>query len=345
MKKFFKFFYIVLASIMIMPVFAACNSEGGIQTLSVRFTSDVYEVEYNVPTKIGYHIYPSTATNNRVEITFELEQADGIFDKKNLTFTLVDPERTEDIEATIVVNNTYSDTCILRPKIYPREIRFENASDYVNCGGIYGLQLKGVFTDGEKSMSPDLYNLEITSSDPSVLRVEGLNVVSTGKLGSALIEARVKNAKGEYVVNDSTLDEPEILYASVNLTVEPNVESAKIALQGQSEFMTAYVNSYTRTNENTHLTRQSSVMMMVELYSADNYLVEHSVLDVISVTPSVARVVRDENQNNLFTIHLVAPEESSTTPYVRIEIVTSATNSSGNPIKFVFFIARQSLSS
>lgn len=343
MKKIFRFLYIVLASILIMPIFAACNSEGATQTVAVRFSSAVYVVEYNVPTKISYQIYPSTSTNNRVEITFDIPTESGVFDPNKLLFTLKDPYITTDFQATIRVNNTFSDTCTIRPRVYPNSISLGKTSDVVDNHGIYGLQVKGLFGGQERVMDPSIYNLEIVSDDPSVLSVEGLNVVSTGKLGKARISIVLKDANGHTVLSNQFEPNSDPVETYIDLTVKPNVSSAKIALQGSDEFIVTHVNSYDPTNENKYLVQRASVKVMVELYSDDGYLVDISDVNIISVDPSVVTVERDEEIDNLFNINIAAPTSGNTTPYVRLEVVTSSTDSSGNPIKFVFYIARQSL--
>ena len=327
-----------------MPVFVACNGEGATETLSVRFCDDVYEVECNVPTKIDYQIYPSTATNNRIVFTFAMADSDYAFDQGKQLFTLKNSAITEDIEATITVNNTFTDTCVIRQKVYPNLIAFNRDTDTLNSGAVYGLQLKGYFEGIEKVVNPNLFNIEIVSSDPSVLRVEGLNVVSTGKLGTARISAKIIDANGNYAVEDPTLPESQQqdLYASINLTVVPNVSMACVAMQGEDEFISVYANSYDKTGENTYVTTRENVKIMVELYSADGYQVVDDTINVLSIDSSIAVVTREPGMANVFNVTLAAQPAGSDLVYVRLEITCSSTNQSGNPIKFVFYVARQS---
>ena len=343
MKKIFTFLYILLASIFVMPVFVACNGEGATETLSVRFASSVYYVEYNVPTKIDYQIYPSTATNNRVVFTFAMPDGDCEFDDNKQLFTLKSREYTDDIEATITVNNAFTDTCIIRQKVYPEHIEFDTNSDTINSGAVYGLQLKGEFLGVEKIVDPSLFNIEIESSDPSVLRVEGLNVVSTGKLGKAKISARIRDANGHYAVEDPTMPEGSqvVLLAELNLTVVPNVSRAIVAMQGEDEFISVEANSYEQTATNEYETTRANVKIAVELYSEDGYLVEDDQINVISVDSSLATVSKELGTNGVFNIALAPQPGDGSLAYVRIEIICSSTSQSGNPIKFVFYIAKQ----
>ena len=343
MKKISTFLYILLASIFVMPVFVACNGQGATETLSVRFSASIYNVEYNVPTKIGYQIYPSTATNNRIVFTFAIPDSSYAFDESQQLFTLKDSAVTDDIEATITVNNTYTDTCIIRQKTYPNHITFNTHEDKVNSGAVYGLQLKGFFGGIEKVMDPSLYNLEIVSSDPSVLRVEGLNVVSTGKLGTAKISAKVRDANGNYVVEDPTLPEPsqQDLYAELDLTVVPNISRAVVALQGQDEFVNVDANTYEMTDSNKYISTRATVKMVIEFYSADGHQIIDDQIDVLSVDSAIATVTKENGQNNVFTITLAPQPGDGSLAYVRLEITCSGTDVNGNPIKFMFYIARQ----
>jgi len=332
--------------VLLTPLFAACNTSGGTVAHGVRFTQKVFEIDRKVPTKLEYVVYPSSAVNYTASFTCTADER--IYSYKQGYFTITDENLDDiaDIEATITVDK-YSDTCIIRLKKYPTEIHFESSDISVNKGGAVGLKLFGTI-DGETNriVNFDKYTIEYVSSNPSVVRVEGNTAISTGKLGSVTISAKIKDSQGNYVPMDRIYPE-NLLYAETTISVVENVAKAYVTLEGKDSFLKVNANNYNQQDTNSYQTDKNSLNMSVMLYSADGILLDPETINIQATSASASIATVTKQSDNTFLISFVDgaktyEEEGGQITYIytRIEVTSSAISENGIPVRFVFFLTK-----
>lgn len=337
MKKGLLSVFLLVVCALCIPFFTACTGTGGTEIKGVRFTKEVYEVDLNVPINLTYNVYPNTAKNYNVTFSFKVDGASPqqmfTYERPN-KFTIKN-DKCPDVVASINIGE-YSDSCIIRLKKYPTMLQLEETSAIVNAGGAYSLKLKGLIDGNYKDISMSDYNIEATSSNASVLKVDSANpltILSTGISGKATITVKIKDAKGNYIKQANSLND---LMARVDLTVADNVSNAYAILAGQEEFLNLSVNNFTQSQSNTYIVTASSVNLSVALISEDGKFINNSgvTISVKSASPEVAQVTeRADTTTKNFTINM----QSGT---ARIEITSSATDKFGNPVVFVFYVVK-----
>lgn len=339
MKKLYYCLAILFMCMFTIPVFSACSNEVGTNLQKVKFTQDVFEADLEVPFALTYKIYPSTAIDMHLQFYFSVSTG---YHFENGMFTIANPD-IGDITATVSYGDTEdeTDTCIIRQKKYPTNLYFDTETSTVNKGGSKNLVLKGLIDGVEQTIDPSMYNIELTSSAPNVVVVNNgsLMAVSTGLSGSAIIEARVRKIGGTIlgVKHDNLTG----FVATTRLTVIDNIDSAAVVLEGQDKFINA-TNTYDRTAQNTYTTTKSSLKFNIALYSKDGVFLNDSgvKIDVISVNPTLAQVSATADgtyikENGFYVINLLDNGIAC------IEVTSSATDSNGDPVKFIFYISKQ----
>lgn len=330
MKKLGLFFAMLLVCVISAPLLFACNGVGNNTVVGVRFTQDVFEADFKVPIMLSYKVYPTTAANYNVTYDFSIKD-ESMYTNNNGEFTIIN-QSCPDIVAHVYIDNTYTDSCTIKLKKYPTELSFGESSTTINKNGILNLSLSAVVGGETKAVGLKDYNIELSSTNPSVIGVEsGLTIYSTGKSGSAIITARIKDSTGKYVMVGNS-----VLKDQIKVSVTESVSTAVVSLEGENSFITTSINSYTNTDDNTYEVSQANLSFLVMLYSSDGTLISPNdvFITAISSNQACATVEKDSSQNNKFNIEFAA---NGTT---RIEISSGATDSNGNPMKFIFYLTK-----
>ncbi len=337
MKKSFIYLFFGLIC-MVMPLFVACTGTGGTDVQGVRFYQSEYEVDLNTPINLNYMIYPNTAKDYNVTFVFKADYPNfqQLYTFKDGMFTITSKLAPEfRVSAVINGDSTKSDTCTIKLKKYPTKLSFGKENYKVNAGGVCILDLNGVIDNKDILLLTTNYNIELVSSNPSVLKVEqnSLAVISTGLSGSATIQARVKDASGNYI--KATPYATTELFAETTLTVVDNVDYALATLEGEDEFLKLSTD-YTQAEYNTYSITSNSTKLGISLFSAENKYINNSGVQIFvsSANPSVAEVIKLADGSNgmqYFSINF------KTYGTARIEITSTATDVNGNPVKFIFY--------
>ena len=318
-----------------MPLFVACDGKGGTELKGMVFTQDVFEVDVGQTIKLTYKVFPTTAKYARPTFLSDVSNTMYTLDTTTGNFALMDPT-CKQITLRMVYGlgeNDY-DVCTIIQKEYPVEIYFEKTNDIIHANNIYALRLMGKMQDGTtKAIGNNEYNIEFTSSAPNVIHVDNssMTAFATGLSGSAKIEARIKKINGSYL--GSGVTNINGISAQTTLNVVENVDYALVALQGENGFINTSA-SRTQTQQNTYTTTSDSVQLKVLLYSADNVCINNQVVNVNVISGgSLAEI--SNNADGTYTISL--REEGTTC----IQIISNATDTSGNPTSFVFYITKE----
>lgn len=329
MKKISMFLAMLFACVLCAPMLFACNGVGNSTVVGVRFTQDVYEADLKVPFNLSYKVYPSTAANYNVTYDFSITD-ESMYTNNNGEFTIIN-QACPDIVAYIYIDNTYTDSCTIKLKKYPTSMAFSNATEKINKNGILNLSLNATIGGESKSIGVQDYDIELESTNPSVISVEsGLTVASTGKSGSAVVTARIRDKAGRYIMNGNSP-----MKAQTRVTVIDSVKSATISLEGQSEFINASLNSYTQTDNNTYNVSTNQVVFVVALYSKTGVYINPDDIQITAISSNVdCATIAADVENDKFVVTFV---ENGTT---RIEVSSSATDENGNPVKFIFYLTK-----
>ncbi len=349
MKKFISALVVVFICILCMPILYACGGTGATELKSIRFTKSVYEAEINQEFELTYKVNPSTAQNYSVTFDFVPYDSKGkIIESSLQAYSFVDGKFTildsncYTISATIRYgsNEEDSDICTIKRKIYPTSMYFETATDIINSGSTYNLNLMAEVDGKTISIDRSMYNIELKSSAPNVISVSenGLVAVSSGLSGSATIEARIIKLSGGYYGID--LDNLTGMVARITLTVVQNVDYAVVALEGQDEFITTST-TYGQTTNNTYTTTSSQLKLKVLLYSSNNICVDNSSVTIDILSDSSIAQVSKNNDGSYFMVdgqYVIILKSKGT---ACIEITSNAVDNSGNPVKFIFYLTKE----
>ena len=231
MKKLLSLLVVFACSLL---VFTGCGYEGGSEVKGIAFTSPVYYVDRNIPFELDYRVFPSTSSMDEVTVSFEAH------DTQNLGKYLLDP-RTGIITVTAnsylsftegnqsygfypmnvaVVCGSYQDTCTVIVKEYPSVVEFEQSNVSLVAGTAMELPIFGTFRSGIKELDSSVYDMKVTSSNPTVVSIQDPTrpmIVSTGKSGSAVVTCEFFYSNGDKITG---------LRCQANVKIVSNVADA-----------------------------------------------------------------------------------------------------------------------
>ena len=311
MKKVFSF---ILALTFGLFLFTGCTHSAGTTVTGIAFTQEVFYLDLNVPTRLTYKVYPSSAPYNAPQITFdktsELDMSIGRI--SNDTFVISDhnfKETTFHIAYSTGSGTQYKDDCIVRLKKYPSQVYVEDKNAlldgnqaYISSKGILQIPLIGLFDDGEKAMDTSYYKFVVTSSDSTVISVESqqnIVVKSTGKQGKSTINIKVVASDGSKIGEDG-------LVTSVDVFVNNNVDNCSL--------FTTYTGTDAKINSsfyrdlkntNTKLVFDSTVenyTYTIEpvLLDREGYVVSNVGYQIISMDEDIIEII--DNKNGTYSL-------------------------------------------
>lgn len=335
MKKFIKFFAVLLCCTLCVPLLSACEANAGTELLSIRFTQDVYEVDEGQTVKLNFKTYPSTATGYEEKISFVVKGLEGYeynIDKNgNFKFYEGSINSQAIIEIRYGHNDEDYDICTVIKKEYPTSIYFEKSSDIINNNSLYQLKLMAQLPDGStKAIDRSEYDIELTSSVPNVVSVSDTTMFaqSLGKSGKTTITARIKKLSGTYVGFD--MEHLQGIEAKIDLIVVENPNKALIGIGGANSFIEA-TSSSTKSSSNSYETTANSVIINVQLYF-DDVLINYDDVSINVICKTANATITQTDGN--FTISL------SSSGTAEFAVISNTTDSSGNPQSFVFYISK-----
>jgi len=237
-KVLSKFLCVAVLTLALGFFAVGCGVSGNSAIVDIKFTTPVFYIDINCPTRLDYKVYPSTARNYSVILSTNLESG---FEFVDGVFTITAPQNFNPVQVTLQCGNL-SDVCFVTRKIYPLRTllmhqSFENSGVIDNSSGAYdtyntdgGLRevtiLAGTQTQfsmaGEFSryfdiesaricdygsphyaeVGPETFSYKMVSSNPTVVSVseDAKSLSVTGnRAGSAIITAYLANSNGEIV--------------------------------------------------------------------------------------------------------------------------------------------------
>lgn len=357
MKKKFLVLLMLILCCCTAPILSACSGKGSTEVKSVRFVKDVYELDSNTPTKLDYKFYPSTASSNdiRFEATVPGVVQSSLVCRVDGNGVCTIFSETLNVDATVAIyrGNNKEDECIVRLKKYPNRIYFKNSQGSetitgfnLNLGGATNLNLWGEFTNvGEhevttydSQINSNNYKVKITSDNQRVVYTtadsNGLIVYSTGIVGSAKVSVSIINGKDENVAS-----------ADVIVNVIGSVDRAVVMMQGQSSFIsptTSYVSGADQQAV-TYVVTDTTFNIKAYLFNKIND--DYVKLDALKLSAVVDRQdlatitpASSAQDNNEFELTLNVADKLCWVT-VRVELTCDGVDASGNPVKFIFYVA------
>jgi len=282
MKKIISLAMVFMTSLI---VFAGCGYSGGSTVTGIAFSSPVYYVDRNVPFKLNYRIFPSSADTSNYSVYFEthdtvnlgkysLNHTEGIITVTNRNFTSIEVG---------VKCGILTDTCKIYLKQYPERVYFNDSTVELSAGAITELVAYSEFADGTKRFDTSFYNIVATSSDPTVVTVvdsSKLLVKSTGRRGNATISFKVCNSDGQQVGN---------LESSVNVSISNNVEGSIIKLGNN------YIRDFSQIIELSSV-KNEEISINPLFLDKDGYVVSDENYSIISMNDKVATIIEEQGE-------------------------------------------------
>jgi len=323
MKKIFSLISICLVSLF---AFAGCGIQGSKTVTGIEFVRDVFYVDYNVPTRLEYRVYPSTVPQKDLYVTLNID-GDSILERyyllhnEELTITKIQTQGSDiidgfnysdELKVKAKLNNLETD-CTIKLKEYPTSVKFSKESDQINSGLVYPLELNGQFIDGIRECAPGEFNYKIDSSNSSVVEVvseENLLVRSTGRRGEATITLKVFNSVGE--------EQPD-LEAKTTLTVVDSIKES-YATFGNACVLTDGLELEVHTAPGTEF------KIDVKYFSVDDYLIDIANFDCYLSNDEVFEIV---NKNDGVYLKVIATSDIETD----LIIMSKAVDQTGFPVK------------
>ena len=260
--------------------FTGCKVKGGSSAAGINFVNDVFYVDYNVETFLDYKVYPSTSRNIFVNYDIENDLSIDSYFNFSKGYIKVINENFTSIKVTAKLNE-FSDVCEVRLREYPTAISFENNVDYVNAGGVYSLNVKGMFGEELLSCNDKQLTYKVKSSDPSIVEVDSVNnllLKSTGRRGSVQIDVQVCNTQMQDIIG---------VKASMTLCVVDNIADSFISLDN----LVVKNNDVIELNMVPEETKTISVLY----FSADNFLVKNTDFSVWLTNNDVFELIEDDS--------------------------------------------------
>lgn len=198
MKKFFSIICVLLLSAVL---FAGCGVAGSNTLVAIKFTQQVFYVDEDCPTKLTYNVYPSTASNfGQARISTSTQTFGEL-----INGVITADEKFGSVTVNVQAGGL-TDSCFVVRKEYPTQIYLghnnANNGNMVLCtGGTTSLKLDGKFEnewvvaeDGKsielqnvnktEKINQEIFNVKLTSSDPSVVQVVDSSKMQIRGVGS-----------------------------------------------------------------------------------------------------------------------------------------------------------------
>lgn len=336
-KKITKILAVLLCCVACMPLLVACNGKYGTELKSVMFTQEVFEADEGQTIKLKYKTYPSTATNYNISYEVRnIESSQYDLDTETSTFRFR-PGAPSQADVKIIYGRGQDDytTCKVIKKEYPTEIYFEQDATYINKNGAKQLKLMAKMADGTtKVIDKRSYNIELISSAPNIVSVDDQNMIvtSTGAYGFATITARIIKLSGGYC--GATSDNLNGYEAEIDLQVIDNIASANVWLSDRANYRTAST-TRDKTAQNTITTTADALTLNYAFYSKEGGVIDSPFVAVDVVASNSLFVNITKNADGTFALKLLQDSGVSC-----IEIVTDASDESGDPVCFMFYLER-----
>ena len=312
-----KLYSLIIACLFSVFLFAGCGYTGSDTITGIAFTSNVFYVDEDVPTKLGVKVFPSSASAS--DLRFNSSVSD--FDLRYVNFDReegiisINNSAVSEVKVTVLYGS-FEDECMVYLKSYPNSVNFSQSSINLYAGGMTQLSYFGLFDSGLKAIDTSFYNTKLISSDPSVISVEDSNnliIKSTGRSGSATLTATMVKSNG---VSTG-------LSASIKVNVVNTIKECSLLINDTNLIR----NISLATDQNlTTITYNSALVggtininpIFTDIY---DFIIEDSDYELISNNQNVVKVVNDQ---------LVIVSSGST----EILLIPNFSDENGSPIIF-----------
>ena len=319
-----KLYCLLIACIFSVFLFAGCGYSGGETVAGIAFTSNVFYVDEQVPTKLGVKVFPSSA--NASDIRFNLSVSD--FDVRYVNFDRekgiisINDDAVSEVKVTVLYGS-YEDECMVYLKSYPSRIKFDKDSIILHAGGMTQLSYLGIFESETKSIDTSFYHTKLVSSDPSVISVEdseNLIIKSTGRSGSASLTASMVKSNGEIATNPDTGVE---LKASIKINVVNTIKNCSLLINDSNLIRNISRSDAENFTSITYTVASINSKIDINPIFTDIYdfIIDESNFEIISNNTNIVKVVNEE---------LVIVGAGTT----EILIIPSFSGEDGTPIMF-----------
>lgn len=282
---------LLIISTILLSVFAfvGCDPKIENRPTGISFIQKNFYVDIDVPTKLDYKVYPSTATGYSIDYErsgndeylsyFNFAPSTGVFEATGIP----DGYTGERPLATITIKmGSYTDSCNVYLKLYPQSVKFENAEYVLNGGGSLSLPLMKEVSAGNFTVcNTNEYKYEVISSNTNIVSVEdsqALLIKSTGVKGTSEITVNVIDGLGNIINNLTAKTTIKVETAVDNIFAYISNTKASYMLENGADY------TYEEVQENAYFD------VVARFFDSEGYLLENTQFNVYVSNSTMASV-------------------------------------------------------